>query len=131
MAIDLLDSVKGFINPELIGRASSYLGESNEGITRAINGAIPTSLLGLINNAESGRTAGLLSNAKETASSNILSNLGSLFSGASTLPSAVGSLSNLFGDRTGAITGALSSFAGIKNSSANSLLGMIVPLILG
>jgi hypothetical protein len=88
-------------------------------------------LAGLINNAESGGDATLLSNAKEVAGSNILGNLGSLFSGTSTLPSSVGSLSNLFGDRAGTITSALSSFAGIKSSSVNSLLGMIAPLVLG
>ncbi|HEY6976390.1 MAG TPA: OmpA family protein [Chitinophagaceae bacterium] len=130
MASNLLDSVRGFITPQLIGQASSYLGESSEGITRAIGGAVPTVLTGLINNAESGGAAALLSNAKEVASSNILGNLGNLFSGSSTLPSGVGSLSSLFGDRLGGMTSALSSFSGIKNSSASSLLGMIVPVIL-
>jgi len=131
MAFDLLDSVKGFITPDLIERASSFLRESNEGVSRAIGGAVPTVLSGLINKAESGGAATLLSNAKEVASNNILGSLGSLFSGSSTLPSGVGSLSNLFGDKAGAMTNALSSFSGIKSSSMSSLLGIIGPLILG
>ncbi|MDZ7613775.1 MAG: DUF937 domain-containing protein [Flavobacteriaceae bacterium] len=51
MDTNLLKSLSGYITPELISQASSMLGESNSGVTKALSGSMPTLLSGLLNNA--------------------------------------------------------------------------------
>ena len=65
-----------------------------------------------------------------------LGNIAGLFGAGGTgvnalLKAGTGSLvPGLFGDKGGAIVNALSSYSGIKSSSATSLLAMVVPLVL-
>ena len=40
-------------------------------------------------------------------------------------------LSSIFGTRQGAVADALSQYAGIKSTSASSLLGWVAPIVMG
>jgi len=131
MPSNLIDTVKGFITPDLISKASSYLGENPQNVTKAVEGAIPATLTGIISRVESGDISGILNSAKDVAGNNVLGNVTNLFSGGS-VPSTGGNLvNNLFGGQTSNVVNALATHSGIKTSSASSLLGMIVPLVLG
>jgi outer membrane protein OmpA-like peptidoglycan-associated protein len=136
MAFNLLDTVSGLFNKDLIGKAATSLGESEGGIQKAISGLVPSVLMGLLNKAGSGGNAAssIFNLAKEASGSGILSNLGGMLGGGasgggmSTLLTMAGSL---FGDKLGNVTNLISSFAGIKSSSATSLMSMAAPAALG
>jgi outer membrane protein OmpA-like peptidoglycan-associated protein len=136
MSFNLLDSVKGLISNELVGKAASSLGESESSVTKAMSGILPSVLGGLVSKATGGGdgASSILDMAKGAASSGILGNLGNLFGGggnSSLLSSGASMLSGLFGDKIGGIASLISSFSGIKQSSASSLMSMAAPAALG
>lgn len=131
MSFNLLDTVKTLFNSDLVNKISSTLGESEGGTQKAISAAIPSVLTGLLSKAgSSGGASSLLSIAKEASNSGILGNLGGLLGGAGSgggMSSLLGIAGNLFGDKIGGIAKLISGFAGIKESSASSLLNMAAP----
>ncbi len=136
MATNLLDSLKGLITPDLLSKASGMLGESEGATSKALGAVFPTVLGGLLNKIQDtgamGQILGLLKEKSNDGS--ILSNVGGLLSGSSQEPmNALGGrfLSSIFGDKIGSIAGMLGNFAGIKISSASSLLSMAGPLVMG
>ncbi|SKA32226.1 protein of unknown function [Chitinophaga eiseniae] len=134
MSFDLLESAKSIFNSNVVGQASSQLGESEGGIQKALSGIIPVVLTGLLNKAGSGGDAGgLLNMIKGVAGdANPSAVAGALQSGGGGLLAKGGDLlRSLFGDKISSITGMLSSFAGIKESSANTLLQTATPATLG
>lgn len=132
MAINLIESVRNLITPELVDRASSHLGESREGIDKAIATGIPALFAGYIHRAEHGDAAALLTEAKEAATHDLAQTSGTLFmGGASDQPAGTGWGSNLVGGNFSALAHAISSHAGIKDASATSLMSLLAPLTMG
>jgi len=133
MAFDLLDTLKSVFNSEFSNKAAASLGESESNVQKAIGGIIPTVLTGLLNKAGSPGDAGGLPGLVKEAASGDFSRLGSL---AGAIPAellAKGSeiLKSLFGSKASDITGAIASYAGIKTSSAETLLQSAAPASLG
>ncbi|WP_169051672.1 OmpA family protein [Flavobacterium sp. H122] len=136
MSVNLLDSLKEYITPELLSQASGALGESESGVSNAISSALPTLLGGLLNKSGDSNAMGSVMDliTKSSADSGgILSNLGGLLSGGNSEASGIGSslLSLLFGGKLSSITDLIAGVSGIKSSSAGSILGMAAPLLLG
>lgn len=133
MAFNILDAVKGFLTPDMIGKAASYLGESDTSIGKAVSGLIPAALAGITQKAEAGGADTVLDLAKKSFDSGILGNLANTFSheGGGIPEAAPGLLNGILGDKVGGIANAIAQFAGIKGSSAASLLGSVMPLALG
>jgi outer membrane protein OmpA-like peptidoglycan-associated protein len=131
MSYNLIDSVKGLLSSDLIGKASSMLGESESNVQRAVNGIVPSVFAGVLNKAGSGDAQGILNLAKDAAGSGMLSNLGGLLSGGGLLSKGADMLKGLFGDKASGITSLISNFSGIKESSASSLLSVATPVALG
>lgn len=127
MAFNLIESFRNLLTPEVVDKAASQYGESNSGINKALTGAIPAILAGFVHKAETGDADSLLREAKDAANNN----LGNFSEGGSVLSRGMDWLNNLFGNRLGNIADELARFAGIKSSSANSLLGMLTPVGLG
>jgi OOP family OmpA-OmpF porin len=136
MSFNLVDAAKGLFTNELVGKASSYLGESENAVSKAIAGIIPT-ILGAVTDKATSSTAGATSVtqlAKEADDSGFLGNLGSFVSndGAGLLNRGSGLLNGLFGEsKSNLLSTLISQFSGIKNSSSNSLLSLAAPAILG
>jgi outer membrane protein OmpA-like peptidoglycan-associated protein len=132
MSFNFLDAVKGQFTNELIGKAASYLGESESSVSKGLDAVIPTALAGIVKKAEDGDSGSLLNLAKTALDSGLLSNVAGTFSaGGGGVPSIGPSLiSGLFGDKFGAIANAVSSFTGMKGASTSSLFGTVVPLAL-
>jgi outer membrane protein OmpA-like peptidoglycan-associated protein len=134
MAFNLVDTVKGLFTNDLVSKLAASLGETEGGIQKAISGAVPAVLTGLLNKAGSqGGASGILDMAKQAAGSGILSNLGGLFGGGGGGGSMSGILNmagSLFGDKLGGITSLLSGFSGIKPASASSVVSMAAPAAL-
>jgi OmpA-OmpF porin, OOP family len=134
---NLLDSIKGYITPELIGQAASHLGESESGVMKAATGLVPTILSGIMGKSGDANAMGTIFNMlSDNKNAGFLDNLGGLIGGGNLAHNDPKDISgrlmgSLFGGKTQAIINALSSFAGIKSSSTSSLMGMVGPLVMG
>src|SRR6478672_4286151 len=120
MSFNLIDAARSLFPNELIGKASSYLGESENSISKALSGIIPT-ILGGISEKATSSTAGaatVAKLAKESDDSGFLGNLGSFIDrdGSGLLNRGAGLLSGIFGDNKSNLLGTLiSQFSGIKS----------------
>ncbi|QEC41973.1 OmpA family protein [Pseudobacter ginsenosidimutans] len=132
MSFNLLDSVKGLFTSDLISKMASSFGESEGGIQKAVGGAIPAVLTGLLNKASSADgAASLLNLSKDASGSGMLGNLSGLLGGGNLLGKGMDMLKGLFGDKTSSITSMIANFGGIRESSASSLLSVAAPAALG
>lgn len=135
MSTNLMESLSGVFNNELISKAASSLGESEGGITKLLGAGIPTVLSGILRNSGADSGANVLNLAKQAVGTGVLDNAGGIFSGSSNsaglLEKGSGFLSGLFGSKVGALTSLISSFAGVKQSSVGSMLSAVAPLALG
>jgi OOP family OmpA-OmpF porin len=128
--------ISGLLSPDMVSKASSLVGETPEATRKGFDGAIPTVLNGLLNHTSGNNGARVLGGMLGTpgVGAGMLDNLGSVFSGGSETESITrtGSrlLSSMFGSGLGSVTDSLSSSAGVRRSSAGSLLAMAVPLVL-
>ena len=136
MAVNLVELVQGYLTPDIIKKAASFVGESEPATQKAMNGIAPTLIAALANQASTTGGAEQLSRILDTGKYNgsALNNLGSLFSGGETTQKAVTEgkdiLSSLFGSKTDGLFDQIGRFAGIRLGSATSLLALAVPLIL-
>lgn len=133
MATNLIESVKSLFTPDVVDRASARLGESPDGIRKAVEGGTPMVFAGLVYRSEHGGAAGLLSDARQAATHHLPLGNGSLFAGSNTDLAATGNgwAIGLFGDAFTPVTNALASFAGIKPGSATTMFNLLTPLSLG
>jgi OmpA-OmpF porin, OOP family len=132
MSASLMDSIKGFITPDLISQASGMLGESEGGVTKALGAAVPTLLAGMVNkSSDSGAMGTVMGLIGDSGSSNVLSSLPSLLTGNSSEGIGGKLLGSLFGDKVSAVTNIISGVSGVSGGSMASILGMVGPMILG
>ena len=130
MAFNLIETVKDYFSNDFTNQASSALGENNSGISKALSAIIPTGLAGIVSKATSGPDgATSIFNMAKNAIGNVT---GTATPAAGTnVEVGKGMLSNLFGNNQSGIVSAISKFAGIKDSSASSLMSMGIPAIMG
>ncbi len=136
MAASLLDTLSTYITPDIIGKASSFLGESSSGTQKALTGILPMLLGGVSNMASApggaSKLTGLLQSGGYDGS--LLNNLGPLLSDGTQTQGLVGTgqqlLGNLLGDKTSAVTSAVANYSGVKASSASTLLALGAPLVM-
>ncbi|RQO31254.1 hypothetical protein DBR32_04605 [Taibaiella sp. KBW10] len=132
--MNILDIVKNYLPSNLAGQIAENTGESESGISKVISAALPT-ILGSLISKSSGNSSGVFDMVKGAANSGILGNLTSML-GATEPANGTGFniwtiLKSLFGDKLGHIVSALSSFGGVKESTANSVLGITSAATLG
>jgi outer membrane protein OmpA-like peptidoglycan-associated protein len=130
--MNLLDSVKGLLTPDLVGQAARFLGESESGISKALGAATPALIQGIISKASSDNGASILDMAKQAAGSGILDDLAGLFGTHNSTIMNLGSslISGLFGHKGSILGNLISSFAGVKPSTGSSLLSALAPIVL-
>jgi OmpA-OmpF porin, OOP family len=134
---NLLDSIKGYITPELIGQAAGALGESESGIGKAVSGLAPTILAGILNKSgDAGSMGSIFNLLSDSRNAGFLDNLGGLIGGGNLAQNdpkdiAGNLMGSLFGGKVPAILNAISAFSGVKSSSTSSLLGLVGPLVMG
>jgi OmpA-OmpF porin, OOP family len=133
MSASLIDLLKGYVTPDLISQASSVLGESEGGVSKAVSAAIPTLLTGLVHKSTDSNAMGSVMNliTESGSGGSILSNLPSLLSGSS--DSGIGGklLGSLFGDKVSSITNMISGASGVSGGAMSSILAMVGPMIMG
>lgn len=131
--MNIVDLVKNYATNEMISKASSFLGENEGGVSKAVSGLIPALLGGLAGKATASEAGAeeVYQTAKAANDGGILGNLGSLFGNADILSRGTGLFNSLFGGKANSIIDAIANFAGIKSSSSGSLISLLLPLITG
>ncbi len=133
----ILDTLRDVVSPDLVSRAASLLGESERSTSRGLGGAFPAILAGLLSkSSDSGamrQTMDML--ADPSIDSNLARNATSMLGAGGLAKSPIAEiggrfLSLLFGPQQGSVAGALADHAGIKGSSASTLLGLAAPLVM-
>ena len=136
MAVNLAELVKGYLTPDIVQKAASFVGESETVTQKAMNGIVPTLIAAFANQASTTSGAEKLSRMLDTGKydGSALNNLGSLFSGGETTRKAITEgkdiLGSLLGNKTEGLIDQIARFAGIRTGSASSLLSLAVPLIM-
>lgn len=128
MSINLIDLIKGQLGPATVSQTATQLGESESGISKAISALLPAVVGGFVN---SNTQTELFTTVKDAASSGVLSNLLGNLSGSDSVISKILSLIFGDGDKLAAITNSVSSYAGIKTESTNSLLNLVTGATAG
>lgn len=131
MSFNLIDSVRGLLGADLVPKASTQLHEDESRVHRAMSGIVPAVLSGIIQKADSGDAGRVLTMAKDTANSGVFSSLSNFFGNNSLLERGTDLLKGIFGGRMNDVVNLISNFAGIKSSSAASLMSMTAPAALG
>jgi len=137
MSSSLLDSLSQLVTPDLLGQAASMLGESQGNVSRGVSAALPMLLGSVASRATDTNFASSLFKLVTDSRNDLgaVGNIAQLLTPGSSNSSisALGGqlLGSLFGSNTSAVTSALAGYAGIKPQSANSLLSMAAPMVLG
>jgi len=134
MEDNLLVSIKTYFSDELISKAALYLGESQTGIYKAMEGVIPTLLAEFASQSVAAtRRIHLLSAAKEQFTSGIFEKIEIYFEngGGGILNKSAKLFTALFGEKADELIALISNFSGITKSSAVTLLSVSSTVILG
>ena len=136
MSLNLLDLVKSQVTGALAKEASSFLGESESGVAKALGGMMPALLGGAIEKASKPEGAGGLLDLIGGLDLNSLGNISGLFGGGAEkvnglMSSGGGILEMLWGNKTSGIVDLISGMAGLKSSSTSSLLKMAASIFDG
>jgi OOP family OmpA-OmpF porin len=133
----ILDTVRGLVTPDVTARAASLLGDSESGVSRGLGAAIIAVLSALLaKTSDSGAMRQIMSLLTDPSlDSGITRNIPGMLSAGGLAKSPVtdlGSrfLSAIFGDRLGPAASSLAESAGVKSSTASTLLGMAAPLVM-
>jgi outer membrane protein OmpA-like peptidoglycan-associated protein len=138
MASNLLESLSAYVTPDLLGRIGSALGESPGSVSKGMGAVLPALLGGVANRSQDPtdfrQIFSLISDPSNDGS--VLRDpaglVKSLSGGDGSLASlAPRLLTLLFGGRTDAIAQAVAQYAGVKSTSASSLIRLGAPLVLG
>lgn len=131
---NLISLASQYLTPEILGKISSLLGMDRSVIGKACSAAIPALFGQFANLASRPEGARRLYGAVSEQNTNILGNLASAITGPGhqgAAESALSGLSSLLGSSSlSTITGAVGRFAGLPQSSASSLLGMLAPIAM-
>lgn len=131
----LLDTVKGFLTPDVVRSASSLVGEPESATRQTLTGAVPSVLCGLTNMASSPNGASNLGSLiRDGGYNSVADNVRSLFSGGAATSSMFSAgpqlLGTIFGGRGGAVADALGQFGGVGSGSSTKLSSLAAPLVL-
>ncbi len=125
MSLNIIDLIKGQLGSALVTQASSQLGESESGISKAIGGLLPAVVGGLANNSNNPAVLGAISNAP---SQGILGNLLGLATNNTWVQDL---LASIFGDKLNGLVNSIATYAGISNNSSASLLNLVTGATIG
>jgi OmpA-OmpF porin, OOP family len=135
--MNLLSLLKDNLTPEMISKVANLVGEDTSSTSTAMSGILPAIMGSVVGKASTTDGAsGIMSMLSSGGhDGGMMDNLGSMFGGGSSTDGAMsagsGILSSLLGDKMGGIVNIISNFAGIKSGSANSLMSLAAPMVMG
>ncbi|MBK6785553.1 MAG: DUF937 domain-containing protein [Saprospiraceae bacterium] len=136
MSLNLLDLVKSQVTDSLVKQATSYLGESESSIGKALGGIMPALLGSAVEKASKPTGAQGLMDMIGGLDLDSLGNIAGLFGGGDEkvnglLNSGGGLVDSLLGSKSSGVIDMISKFAGLKNDSTSTLFKMAAPLLMG
>ncbi len=136
MSINILDLVKDQVTGALANQASSFLGESESGITKALGGMMPALLGGAIEKVSEPNGGKGVMDLIGGLDLDGLSDIAGLFGGGSSainglMDSGSGIVEMLLGSKSNGIIEMITGMTGMKSSSTGSLMKMAAPLLMG
>jgi hypothetical protein len=133
--MNLVSLALNFITPAILTRIASALGVDSRIAQVAINAALPAILGATVGKASKPEGLNQLSSMLGQQDQGLLTNFASMIGGsdqAKLVSTGAGLLGGLIGNSgSGALTGAVAKFAGMGETPAKSLLGMLAPVAVG
>jgi OOP family OmpA-OmpF porin len=135
--MNLFGELKELLLGDVANKASNLLGEKEDKVKTAIEGLIPTFVGGLMKRASNEAGATTLMNVvkKGNHDGSIIEQIGNLVNNKDSFAQVVekgnGLVSMLLPDKKSSIATMISQFAGVRNSSATSLLSIVAPIVVG
>jgi len=135
--MNLFEELRELLVGEVANKAANILGEKEEKVKIALEGLVPTFVGGLMKRAsnEAGATTLLNVVKKSNNDGNIVEQLDLLLKNKDNFAGFVEKgnslVSMLLPDKKSSIATMISQFAGVRNSSATSLLSVVAPLVVG
>ena len=133
----MLDSLRELASPAILSIVTRQTNESESAVSRAFSAAIPAIAATIANRCDDGSFMKEVADlASRTASDpDPLKSVTRIASqggmGVDTATPTGGFLSSLFGHNLASITDSVSNYAGVRSSSAASILSVAAPLVLG
>jgi outer membrane protein OmpA-like peptidoglycan-associated protein len=127
MSFNPIESVKAVFPGETMNKMAGILGESTSSVQQAMQGIIPSVIIGIILRTEFGDAFDTLNLSKEAAKIEIPFNQTSLAWWWNTNYKGADYLVSLFGGKISDLTNAISGYAGVSTKSASSLLNVVAP----
>jgi outer membrane protein OmpA-like peptidoglycan-associated protein len=138
MASDLVGLVQGVLNSSVVDQIGKVVGEPAAKTQAAVSGAVPSVLAGVLNEIGSapGGAGHIVSTLTHNGFDRVVGNLPSMLgNGSGSVDQLMGMgkrvLGSLFGDKLGAVSGALAGSSGVSTASAASILGITAPAVMG
>lgn len=130
MSFNLLDQLKNHFTSDLITKAASSLGEKESSVSKALSGIFPTVAAAFLSKAStsSSGTDELLHAALDSHKAGWLDNISGFIGNSDLLAKGAELVKKLLGNKADGIVNSIASFAGIKSSSASSLLSLVTPI---
>lgn len=126
---NFVETIKNYFTSHFVDKAASALGENPGSVSKAVTAIIPTSLAGILHKATSS-TEGAKEVYESAKNADIIdANADNISSNEYQLKGA-DMFSRIFENKQ-TISSAISSYSGVKDTSASSLLDMILPAIMG
>ena len=142
MSLDILEAAKRLLPDSLVAKAAMSLGESELNIRKALKGAIPAILAGLLHQSSRREGLGIMDLLKDVGSSGAITNLSNLLDNNKNSSSVSTSqesginamipswLKSVFDGKLINIINAISVYSDVKSSSANAILKLATPFAL-
>ncbi|WP_195930313.1 DUF937 domain-containing protein [Hyphomicrobium album] len=132
---NIVSLITQFITPEMVGRVSAALGIDRATLQKAFGAAVPGVLAAITSVLARPGGAGKIENAINQQQPGLLANIGSALGTpqqTSAIDTGLSSLSSLLGGgNTSALANALGKYAGLGDSGAKGLLGLLGPMVMG
>jgi hypothetical protein len=134
MATNLVSYMMQFLTPDMVGRIAAALGLNRGDAQSGVSAGVPALLAAFGGLADKpGGAQSLVNTIKQQ--SGVLDNFASMIGGnnqSSFIERGSSLLTSLLGTHDqAALTGAVARFSGLGQNRANSLLGMLTPLVMG
>jgi hypothetical protein len=133
MSTNLVSYVMQFLTPDMVGRIAAAQGLNRSDAQSGVSAAVPALLAAFVGLADKpGGAQSLVNTIKQQ--SGVADNFGSMIGGsnqASFIDRGSSLLTSLLGSHdASSLAGAVGRFAGLGQSKATSLLGMLMPLVM-
>ncbi|MFC0181757.1 Outer membrane protein OmpA [Pseudarcicella hirudinis] len=135
--MNILAELKNLLNEDIVRKAANLTGEKEDKTKIALDGLVPTIVGGLMKRAANEAGAATLMNVIKKGNHDennieiVQKALTSIDNLKEFVPSGHNIISMLLPDKKSSIAAMISSYAGIHNSSATSLLAIVAPLVVG